>query len=288
METFKLRTDRHIGLLFQPRSGSHVLRAYLTELTGWQDLGEFLNTGVVHLDVDVGNDGFTFVDPPNRGQPVPNLTSDKKRIISGNNLDTLQKMSDTGTHTIFGMPLHEIDVYPNLPNILASRQDTQWIYLLRADVLYSLISVTMCIKTEHWHNLSSTAGIRESEPFPILISGLEIELNKYIKSLEDVKQNFNNIDILYYEEFQFNINSLMKRFEGFPKKIISIPWSKFQGNHKDFISNIDEVEDFYEQFVNEHKEYFPQYFGKLPGVVIPACQGRQPRDLSLKLSASAA
>jgi hypothetical protein len=72
-------------------------------------------------------------------------------------------------------------------------------------------------------------------------------------------------------------------FTGIPKQLVSFPVNKFSGNYKDLVTNIDEIEEFYEDFVNEHKEYFPQYFGKLPHIEIPKSQGSRPYNLSTTL-----
>ena len=288
MSAVELKANNHVGILFQPRSGSHVVRSFLSDMANLLNIGEFLNSSIVHLKFDIEDGDLKFMDTPNRGNWVPDLSPAEKKIILNNNLNILQKMSDNNKYSVFGMPIgYHMEFYPDLSKILASRQDIQWVYLLRADVLYSMISAAVSYETDIWHNNSSRPIIRQIDPFPILVDKLEEELNRYIKAMQDIDQKF-KVDVLYYEEFQFNVNILRNRFTGFPKRIASIHYSKFQGNHKDFISNIDEIEDFYEQFVNEHKEYFPQYFSKLPGVIIPACQGRQPRDLSLKLSAATA
>ena len=283
---FKIEENKHLGILFQPRSGSHVLRAFLAEQTSRANIGEFLNTRTVQIEFDIRDDGYTIIDKSNRGNQAPDMSANERRMVLENNMLTLQKMSDIRLPSVFGMPIGSYQkFYPEFLRILASRQDIQLISLLRADVLYSLISIFICFKTQIWHNQSSKLFDRKSDSYHLPIGWVTYELDNYILALQDIKENLDNTDVLYYEEFQFNVNILRNRFDGIPTRIASMPWSKFRGNHKDLITNLPEVEDFYEQFVNEHKEYFPQYFSKLPGVIIPACQGRQPRDLSLDLLA---
>jgi len=279
--SIKLKENKHLGILFQPRSGSHVLRNFLSNMTSRLDLGEYLSTNSVNLEFNIKEDGYTIIDKSNRGKLAPTLTNDERKDVLDTNLNTLQKMSDIGLYSVFGMPIgNHLKFYPEFSKILSSRQDIQLISLLRADVLYSIISIVICLRTQIWHNYSSKPVNRKAESFYLPIDGLEKDLNQYIRALQDIEQNFNNVEVLYYEEFQFNVNSLRNKFDGFPKRIISMPWSKFQGNYKDLIINLKEVENYYEQFVNEHREYFPQYFGKVPCVQFPACHGHQPRDLS--------
>jgi hypothetical protein len=163
---------------------------------------------------------------------------------------------------------------------LASRDDTQFINLTRADVLYSLISAYISQQTEVWHNTSVHNKDRRHTQFRIEMPMLRRHLTEFICEQQFIIDTFKNVPTVYYEEFQHSPANLRNKFTGMPCKIVTTTVNKFSGNHKDFITNLDEVEDFYEQFVNEHKEYFPQYFGKLPHIQIPACQGRQPRDLS--------
>ena len=105
-------------------------------------------------------------------------------------------------------------------------------------------------------------------------------IRMYLENDKDIDKYFSDIPTIYYEQFQNNVNNLRNLFEGIPKKIVSNPYTKLGINYKEYVENIDEIEDYYEQFVNDNKEYFPQYFGKLPHITIPSSQGRQPRDLS--------
>jgi len=169
--------------------------------------------------------------------------------------------------------------YTELIELIAQEKNTQFIFLDRADVLYSLISLRLSLHKIEFHNSSDVAKIRNYEPLPFSINTLSKLLEAYIKNKDAVNKYFGDIPIIYYEQYQHRVSNILNLFTGIPKKIVSVEINKWQGNHKDMISNIDEVEDYYEEFVNKYPEYFPQYFGKLPHITIPASQGRQPKIL---------
>jgi hypothetical protein len=212
------------------------------------------------------------------------LASIDRYARSLGNLEVLNTLHEKDIHAVFSVLLRSFsDEFPQLVTKLASNPDIQFIRLERADVLYSIISVMLAIKSEIWHNSSASYLERPHTSEDLSLPALNSMLIDYINGYRDIENNF-SAPIIYYEQFQHRVTNILNLVDGVPKVIHPARVNKFSGNHKELVINLEEVEDFYEQFVNEHKEYFPQYFGKLPHIQIPACQGRQPRDLSIKLA----
>jgi hypothetical protein len=195
---------------------------------------------------------------------------------------SLSSLGEIGTVKI--SPKTYSSVYPEFSEKLALTPNLQLIRVRRADVLYSIISHKTSHLTGEFHLKSDTSRARQNDiNFEISLFELEESLTRLVNEEKHMDTYFPNVPIIYYEEFQESPVKLTRKFTGVPIRMISVGTVRFMGNHKTNVTNIDEVEDFYEKFVNEHKEYFPQYFGKLPHVKIPASQGRQPRDLSAVL-----
>lgn len=276
-------SDKHIGLLFQPRSGSHVLRFFLSAATGRTNLNECFNHYLSTKSNRIIPAGDQFL-VGNFNEPIL-LTPDQMYQRSVDHMRSLSLMSEKRAYTIFSiLPRSFSKEYPQLNNMLASRDDIFFIRLERADVLYSILSRIVCLQNDVWHNdvLRNDAKMlpRIHRKYVFPIDELETELYDYIKTSNTISENY-TAPVLYYEQFQSSPASLRKLFDGIPQLILSSPVNKFAGNYKVQVENLSEVEEFYEQFVNDNAECFPQYFGKLPHIQIPLSQGRQPRDLSL-------
>jgi hypothetical protein len=279
-----IQPNKHIGLLFQPRSGSHVLRGYLSDLANLADLGELFNhTGSKQSRFRVANSTASTATLHSTMDPTE-LASIDRYARSLGNLEVLNTLHEKDIHAVFSVLLRSFsDEFPQLVTKLASNPDIQFIRLERADVLYSIISVMLAIKSEIWHNSSASYLERPHTSEDLSLPALNSMLIDYINGYRDIENNF-SAPIIYYEQFQHRVTNILNLVDGVPKVIHPARVNKISGNYKESIENLSEVEDFYEQFVNDHKEYFPQYFGKLPHIQIPACQGRQPRDLSIKLA----
>lgn len=278
-----IQPNKHLGLVFRPRSGSHILRHYLSDLAERINIGEWVNHRVESYDVRIRS-GEVLVAP--RGKPTT-LQDQQLLQRSLSNIELLDQLSELNVYTVFGVLTQSyMYKYPHLSTRLASRPDIQLIRVERADVLYSLISTEVAKASSMWHNMNETGSTllrRSVDNFKM--NGLERALQMYIQEQDEIMKSFGNLQTIYYEQFQHTPAALRHLFSGIPQRIVSFPFNKFVGNHKGLISNLEEVEDCYEQFVNDHKEYFPQYFGKLPEITIPVCQGRQPRNLSLREAA---
>jgi len=289
--------NKHIGILFEPRSGSHVVRYFLSNITNRANLGETFNplNGNTVEKLEFTNKTFLkgnskFVDTlvGLRVEITDELIKNISLPEAITNLKTLKVEAELNNYTTFSIyPTGYAKFMPEFLNHLASADDIQCIRLERADVLTSILSSIMAIKNNNWHYAADNnimpieyLSNLKLEKIKILIEPLEFRLNSYVEKCMCIDKYFPNVTTIYYEQFQNNVTNLRNMFNGIPKKIISIPYLKLGINYKEWIKNLDEVEDFYEHFVNEHKEYFPQYFGKLPHVKIPVSQGRQPRDLS--------
>lgn len=286
MSAITITPDKHLAIIFTPRSGSHVLQEYISTVTNMFNCGELFSPKMnIRLDISDGEEP-RMVSADTKRPGMPYLEYDTREEIVAE-MSVRQKAVDevaaTGRLVVVKMALH---MCPNITEGLIATNKFQFINLDRADLLYSLISHVLSIEEVDYHNVSpgavAVAKKRKSHHMPL--DDLHRALTNYIMRQKYIKKYFPNIQTMYYEEFQDSASKLRNLITGIPKQIVSIPYNKFLGNHKDLITNLDEVEDFYEQFVNEHKEYFPQYFGKLPHVKIPASQGRQPRDLSLELT----
>jgi hypothetical protein len=264
----------------QPRTGSSLLRNYLVDMTDYINLSELFNHNVDTATIQLVSNSVSVNYPSNLGRT--SLEEDELITRSNQSLEALAEMSALNKFGVFSVLIKSFqDTYPELSKLISGREDIQAIRLERADVLYGHLSIAISRETKIWHNQTSLAADRHIDPFGLSIKWLENMLDRYLVSLDYTKLYFNNAPVIYYEEFQTAPIKMTTLFSGIPKKIVSTGINKFIGNYKDLVTNIVEVENFYEQFVNEHKEYFPQYFNKLPYIKIPAAQGRQPRDLSL-------
>lgn len=284
---------KHVGIIFQPRSGSHVLQHYLATVAEMYNSGEIFNL-TMNLKLNVPSDGRDpYMGPTDLIDPAALYLSLRGASLAAEiaaRRKAITALGATGRRTVFKLwPGAWMKPYPEVSEELAGSPEYQFIILQRADVLYSLISfavssmggtVATTASLSDFHNKTTIARPKIMTATYLALDWLKYKLSAYIEEQAHIARYFKDAPTIYYEEFQDSPAKLRKMFTGVPSEIVSIPYSKFLGNHKDIITNLAEVEDLYEQFVNEHKEYFPQYFGKLPHIQIPACQGRQPRDLS--------
>jgi len=278
--------NKHIGIIFTPRSGSHVVRHFLASALRFVNAAELFNLRVYREKFIIDEDTkiVTKVDNPLAGSSVI-INDEDVPAWANENFKLLDDLSEINRYCVFGIFISDsFRGHEDILKTLASRDDVHFIELTRLDVLYSIISTAVSSVTGIWHSLQNnnvdSHNSKNVEKFSIDIPDVEMILNQYIYSVDVLNRIFNITDKLYYEQFQFNAYSnLLKIFPNVPKKLSGIPYNKFSGNYKDLIENLDEIEEFYENFVNQHPEYFPQYFGKLDNTLIPECQGRQPRNL---------
>jgi hypothetical protein len=275
-----LDTNKNLGIIFLPRSGSHVLQYYISVLADYTNLHELFNAevGVELVKNNVKNQYYidTHVPLPPFGEEEITL---KRR------LQTYKEHYLTQERNSFKVRIQSyIDQYPEFSGELANLPNTQFINLQRADVLYSMISIKMCHLTDVWHNQESRTVRREVDPFTYSIDKLKLELLEYVETCKHIKKYFGDIPTIYYEQFQDRPTNILNLFSGIPKKIVGSIFNKFKGNYKDNVKNLVEVETYYEEFVNQHSECFPQYFNKLPHVIIPSRQGNQPNMQSNTIS----
>jgi hypothetical protein len=280
-----LPNDKHIGLIFDPRSGSHIFRNYISELLNILDLNEFLNPLVHPIKVSVDKiEKKVFYSIDHKSGKKFNFETFNEITINkwaNDRIDVINDMTEIGLFSMFGILLkNTLSSYPDIVKKIKQRPDIYFIRLKRADVLYSILSIEISRYTTIWHNIDnvnvhSRKQIKDKIEIPIDV------INNHLKMYTDcedlIKKIFDEMPIIYYEQWQNNIHNLNKILK-IPNKIISIDFQKFEGNYKDLISNIDEIENHYAEFVNDHPKYFPQYFGKLPEIKIPESQGWQPNQ----------
>lgn len=266
---------KNIGIIFQARSGSSVLQYYLAQVLDAINLQEIFNC---YIPNDVVNAALSrvlnsSVCPAYDVNTTPDLLE---------RLPIINRINQIGKSCVFKLYIESyFKTSPEFSDLIKNK-NTQFIILDRADFLYSFISLFISQEEDSFHTVGNRAKDRvpKHKKYEINKKILTDYLKLYIVQRRHIDEYFPGIPTLYYEQFQMSPTKICSLFTGIPKRLISIPLSKFSGNHKDHIENLIELEDIYEQFVNEHSDYFPQYFGKLPRIVIPESQGRQPRDLS--------
>jgi hypothetical protein len=284
MNKVTIEPNKHIAFIIQPRSGSSVLRDYLSKTLNYKNAIELLNHNVSTIEVEIKNNEIVKWQKPDpkNPRPDPSMTNDDLTLRSFNNLNTLTQLTEINQYCIFTVLVRSFrERGPDILTKLKNRTDIQFIRQERADILYSMLSAFMSMDTDDFHNTDPTSiKKREIKPGKLNLDSVREYLNMYIEERKLIKQYFPNIPVIYYEQFQMSPVKMMDMFDCIPKKIVDLSSSKFAENLKDkeITTNISEVEDLYEEFVNEHIEYFPQYSGEHQ-ITIPAHQGRQPKIL---------
>ena len=283
MNKVTIEPNKHIAFIIQPRSGSSVLRQYLSQLLNYNNFGELLNHHVNTVEMEIKNNEIVNIKHPDtKTRPSKDLTNDDLTLRSYNNLNTLTQLTEIKKYCVFTVLVRSFhDRGPDILTKLKERDDIQFIRQERADVLYAILSTIMSLQTDDFHNTDPTIiKKRELKRGKLNIDGIMNFLNTYVEERKLIKEYFPDIPVIYYEQFQMSPAKMMDMFDGIPKKLLSLSLSKFADNYKDkeIVTNIDEIEDLYEQFVNDNIEYFPQYSGEHQ-ITIPAHQGRQPKIL---------
>lgn len=288
MHKIKILSNKHTGIIFDPRSGSHVLREFLSSVTDSINLGELFNPGRSNNEYDIKHDEYTnSLMKGNRyfsylGISKPDILDlDTCEQDDNENIETLKVEASFDNYSVFSINSYLYgNRRGNLFAKLINSNIIQFFRLKRADLLSSILSIYFARTSDIWHRKDQTEIIHVPETLKIPMDYIIERLKINLEIDKDIDKYFSDIPTIYYEQFQNNIHNLRNLFDGIPKKIVSNPYIKLGINYKNHVKNIDEIEDYYEQFVNDNKEYFPQYFDKLPHIIIPASQGRQPRDLS--------
>lgn len=288
MHKIKILPNKHVGIIFDPRSGSHVLREFLSSVTDSINLGELFNPGRSNDEYDIKRDEYTnSLLKGNRyfsylGISNPNIFNlDTCEQDDNENIETLKVEAGFSNYVVFSINSFRYgNRRGNLFEKLINSNIIQCIRLKRADLLSSILSIYFARTSNIWHKRDPNQIISAPETLKIPMDYIIERLKINLEIDKDIDKYFSDIPTIYYEQFQNNLHNLRNLFDGIPKKIVSNPYTKMGINYKTHVENIDEIEDYYEQFVNDNKEYFPQYFGKLPHITIPASQGNQPRDLS--------
>lgn len=284
MKNIKILSNKHIGIIFKPRSGSHVLREFLSSVTNSINLGELFNPAQ-GTDIDflenknsflVGNRKFIWSDLNNEIANLKNTDNDDTE-----NLKTLELEASLNNYFVFSINPIPYKIYrENLFKKLKKSENIQYIRLERLDVLSYILSIYFAQSSKIWHRTNPNENIYKPKTTKISLDWIIERLNINLETDKDINKYYPDLSTIYYEQFQNNIHNLRNLVDGVPKKIVSNPYIKIGIDYKEYVENINEIEDYYEQFVNDNKKYFPQYFGKLPHITIPSSQGRQPRDLS--------
>jgi len=280
-----LPNNKHIGVLLDPRSGSHALRDYVSTSLNILNLGEFLNPQVYQAQLKIDKNKKEVFRFRNDIDGKPRFEEFNRFLIDSwitERFDSLTDMSDINKFSIFSIFVKDsLSYYPDIVKKIKQRPDIFFIRLKRADVLYSIISIEMSKYTNIWHNINHDNTFSRKnlkEKIEISLDDINTHLVRYVNAEVLIKNIFEEIPVIYYEQWQNNIRNL-NNILNLPNKLTSVHYQKFVGNYKNLVSNIIEIEDFYDEFVNDHPEHFPQYFGRLSEIKIPESQGRQPNQL---------
>lgn len=257
-----LPTDKHIGIILDPRSGSHAFRDYVSASLEILNMGEFLNPNIRTLNLLVDKNKKSVHKIPDHRYGFPIDTEYNEILINewiDEKLNVLNDMSSIDQFGIFSILIkNTLSYFPDIIKKIKGNHNTYFIRLKRADVLYSIISIEICKHTNIWHNIDhentfSRENIKDKINIPLDIINTHLEM--YVKCEKLIEEIFGKVPIVYYEQWQNNIRNL-NMILNLPNKFVSIDYQKFIGNYKNLISNIDEIEEYYDKFVNRHSEYF--------------------------------
>lgn len=276
MNKIKIDTSKHIAFLIYPRSGTTILRSYLCNLLGYRNASEIFNHHVTGTEIIIEDNRIVKWFNTNAR---PNLSVSDLIKRSHDYLNTLSKLTEINEFAVFSVFADSFyrDDHTILSE-LSKRSDIQFIRQERADLLYAILSIMVGLKTDTFHNLdkmSKSRNMAKSYFDPDFVLGM---LTKYVEEKKEINKYFPDTPIIYYEEFQMSPIKMMYMFDGIPRKILNLEFSKFSENYKNLVVNLEEIENLYEKFVNDNIEFFPQYSG-IYNIEIPKHQGRQPRYL---------
>ena len=258
-----LPKDKHIGIIIEPRSGSHAFRNYISSSLKYIDLGEFINP--LHrapiLIIDKNKNSVQKVADPKAGMTPDNWQFNE--TIANNWIDKqltiLNDMANIDRFAIFSIVIkNALSYYPAVLEKIKNNPNIYFIRLKRIDILYSIISIEMCKHTNIWHNIDHQNKFSRElikHKFDIPLDVIKDHLEMYIKCERLVEEIFDNTPVIHYEQWQNNIRNLHKVLD-LPNKLVSVDYQKFTGNYKNLISNIVDIENYYKEFVMEHFEYF--------------------------------
>lgn len=278
--------QKHLALLFRARSGSTVFRSFMSQVLNFKDCSEIFNHGLperLHLKITDDNDiSIEKLDTVSIDIRLSKEYQEKQFEISKQNLDVLSYMTDHGIQGIFGVYHQSYYNYnPELTQMILDRPDVQPLILLRADVLYGIISECVCRETDQYHNTSANSVTRSVNPFAIKLDDLKIHLEYYVNFYKDIQRANPDIPVVYYEQFRQTPVKLLNIFSGLPKKLCSVSTNKWEGDYRKHVTNMDQVENLYREFVLKHIDCFPQLFD--PGLqsITPPLPGLQQPSLPL-------
>jgi hypothetical protein len=256
-----LPKNKHIAVILEPRSGSHAFRNYISSSLDILNLGEFLNPINPQQAVTVDKNkktALTFKDVFRRDSDF-DFDNIKINNWVDKSLTILNDVASVEHYAIFSLLIKNVlCCYPDVIRKIKNNSNIDFIRLKRIDVLYGIVSIEICKYTEIWHNIDQRdtfSRVNMKNKLNIPIDEIKFHLEMYIKCENLIKEIFGNVPVIYYEQWQNNIRNLNKIIT-LPNKLISIEFTKFVGDYRDLISNINEIEDYYREFVKEHSEYF--------------------------------
>lgn len=267
---FELPRDKHIGIILDPRSGSHAFRNYVSSSLDILNMGEFLNPIIhsVNLVIDKDKKSVYTITDQRYGRPL-NKSFDKILINKWINekVKILDDMSEINQFGIFSIVIkNTLSYFPDVVETIKKNPNIFFIRLKRKDILYSMISIELSNYTEIWHNIDhkntfSRENIKDKIYIPIDVINGHLEM--YIKCECLIEEIFGEVPVVYYEYWKNNIRNLNKILN-LPNKLVSVDYQKFAGNYRNLISNITEIEDYYQEFVDKHSEYFQDHRYQTP------------------------
>ena len=155
MNKIPLFTNKHTGIIFTPRSGSHVLREFLSSVTNNKSGGEIFNP-----TRNKGDDEENLLLEGNRKFRHLGLTGDhtidqetcKQDDIE--NIETLTleaSLSNYFVFTVNSTGYQTTEYRENILKRLANSNNIQCFRLKRADVLWSFLSICFAKNNNVWH-----------------------------------------------------------------------------------------------------------------------------------------
>lgn len=255
----RLDNNKHICLFFHPRSGSTLLQNYICDLTARLNLRESFNLySKKQYRYEYKNNTLFSHD-------------EKELDIKSSSQATLNFIKEIEKENVYtfsnAWAVSIIDKFPELLDYFKHCNNLTFLNLYRADYLYSLISIRLANRSNSFHSYVhlNDKNIDRTNEEPIIIDPKSIEKNckEFVLTESILMDKFGLIPKIYYEQFETNPANIINLFENLPKKIIRTRTNKNKGNYRFLVSNYKEIEECFVDFVNNHKEFFPQYFGAI-------------------------
>jgi len=250
--SISLDKNKHIGIIFQPRSGSTILRHYLAEVLNYIDGSELFNHYVLTPEFKIDNGNLSVVR--HDGQTFGIMTTSEVIERSYNYINSLDQLSELNYKVVFGVYLQSfMRDCPDLIKSLSLKNNIQFIRLERQDFFYSLLSIAVAKRADiSWHNTSQKLEERKIKPFILDQNFIKRKVEDLHFEKNILKKTFETLPIIYYESYEKKPHNIMNLFQNIPKKITGFKINKWKENYRDLIINLDEIESFYNNIISSN------------------------------------